>query len=209
MTRLQRRTRQVKRTGHLVIRPVSLVDIAYPLIKAKHLSSWPRSHVTEHQRVIRSGIFGFKLAEQDFTQPADLRLINRARMMGNQTRKPTSRSVVPDPPGTIQWMKTRLCQLGSITNIVQMSCRHQKITVGQRDHMRDPARLLPNPLHVGPASAQRRQEPLRTGQRPGRQRHRDTIPTTTGSSKLMTAVRHRSWHVCGTPFLALALINPV
>lgn len=166
MTQLQRRTRQIKRTGHLVIRPISFVDIAYPLIKANALSRWPRRHVTEHQRVIRSGIFSFKLAEQGLTQPTDLRLINRARMMSNQTRKPASRSVVPDPPGTIQWMKTRLRQLGSITNIVQISCRHQKVTIGQREHVHDPARLLPDPLHVRPTSTQRRQEPLRAGQRP-------------------------------------------
>ncbi len=156
MTRLQRGTRQIKRAGYLVIRPISFVDIAYTLIKAKALSRWPCSHIAEHQRVVCSGIFSNKLAEQDFTQPTDLRLIDRARMMSDQTRKPATRSPVPDPQGTIQWMKTRLCQLGRITDIVQISCRHQKVTIGHRDHMRNPARLLPDPLHVGPTSAQRR-----------------------------------------------------
>ena len=166
MTRLQRRMGQIERAGYLVIRPISFVNIAYPLIKAKTLSRWPRSHIAEHQRVIRSGVFSFKLAEKDFTQPADLRLINSARMMSDQTRKPASPPLVPDPPGTIQRMKTRLCQLRSITNIVQKSCRHQKATIGQRDHMRNPARFLPDLPHVGPTSAQRRQEPLRVGHCP-------------------------------------------
>ncbi len=48
MTRLQRRTRQVKRTGYLMIWSVPFIDIAYPLVKAKTLSPWPGSQVTEH-----------------------------------------------------------------------------------------------------------------------------------------------------------------
>ncbi len=84
-----------------MIWPVPLVDIAYPLIKAKTLSPWPGSQVTEHQRVIRGRILGLKLTQQNLTQPPDLCLINSTRMVSDKTREPTPRSVIPNPPRTI------------------------------------------------------------------------------------------------------------
>ena len=101
MTRLQCRTRQVKRAGNLVIWPVPFVDIAYPLVKAKALSLWPGSQVAAHQRVISSRILRLKLTEQSFTQPSDLCLINSTRMVSDETRKPTRRPVISNPPRTI------------------------------------------------------------------------------------------------------------
>jgi hypothetical protein len=125
VTRFQHRTRQVKRAGNLVVWPVPFVDIVYPLIKAKTLSRWPGSQVTEHQCVIRGRILGLKLTKQDPTQPPDICLINSTRMMRYETRQPTPGPMIPDPPRTIKRMKTCLRQFRRIANIMQISRRHQ------------------------------------------------------------------------------------
>jgi hypothetical protein len=158
-----------------MVRPVPSVDIAYPLFKAKTLSSWSGSQVAEHKRVIRGRILGLKLTQQNLTQTPDLCLINSARMMRDETRESTPQPVIPNPPRTIERVKTRLCQFRSIANIMQISCRHQQVTIGRRNDMRDPPRLLPDLPHVRPARSQRRQESFRVGCCPRGQRHSDIL----------------------------------
>jgi len=87
-------------------------------------------------------------------------------MMRDETRQPPLQPVIPNPPRTIKGMKTGFCQLGRIADIVQIGCRNQQVTIGQRDDMSDSAGLRPDLPHVRPARPQRRQQPLRASHCP-------------------------------------------
>jgi len=66
--------------------PVPGIDVFYPRIEAHRLAIRPSRHIAENERVIGSGVLGFKLSEQHIEEATNISLICRARMIRDKAR---------------------------------------------------------------------------------------------------------------------------
>ena len=146
--------------------PVPLANFPYPILKEDRRARRTRSHIAEHERVIREGILWLKFSHQYLCQPANASLVNCARVMSYQAREPPARPGIPDPARTIQRMKSSDRQRRRIPDVVQIRRRDKQIPILGRDNRHNPACLLSYLSDVTAAVPQGRQQPLGAGRSP-------------------------------------------
>ncbi len=154
---------------------VPLANFAYPILKENRCPCRSCSHIAEHKRVIGGRILWLKFSHQFLCQPANVRLVNCARMVGYEPRESPTRPGVPDPARAIQRMKSSNRQRRRIADVVQIRRRYKQIPILGGDNGDNLARLLSYLRDVTPAVPERRQQPLSVGRSPRRQGHAVTL----------------------------------
>ena len=106
---------------------VSVSYLLDPVHTRDRLPSGASRQIAKNERIVGRGSLLRELSEQNILQAAHPRLIDGARVMGDQARKPIICAQLAKEPAAIDGMKPRIVQVRCVADVMQPSRCHQNL----------------------------------------------------------------------------------
>ena len=116
-----------------MIGPVTFPYLLHPLPVRDQLTGRASRQITKYERVVRGRSLLRELGKQDNLQAADSCLVNRTRVMGDQTCEPIVSAQLAEEPRAIDRVKACIDQIRGIPNVVKPCSSDQDVSSDTRD----------------------------------------------------------------------------
>lgn len=136
-----------------------MVNLTNPVLERHRLAVRADCHVAEYEGVIRDRFFGLELGKQLSLKTTHPRFVDCTRMMSYQSSNAVSGADSAEKTGTVERVKTRVCHVRPVADVVQPRCGHQS-AVSQPERLGDARCLTSDALDMLPSAWQRTSQVL-------------------------------------------------